>query len=261
MELVERCALLLRRRFLNETVRRHFAAVLACMLVGGSLVKELWPLPDTYLNNKRNVLNVYFVKLSWGWTFCLLLPFIALTNYVLSQSVRLVLRRLSSLLVGTVVWYLCTSFFLYVEHITGSCYDSEALLELKSQHSNRSDCKLNDGYWHGFDISGHCFLLPYCVLMIMEETSVIHDDRLERHWQKTAINVLFVALGSLTIIWVWMFFCTAIYFHDIWQKLLGTAFGITGWLVTYRWWYLKPLSPGLPPRRTSYKAKPWGYHN
>ncbi|KAM8945798.1 acyl-coenzyme A diphosphatase FITM2 [Pelodytes ibericus] len=261
MALLETSVSLCKRWILNETSRHHLVLLLTGIAVGGSLMKELWPLPDTYLSNKRNVLNVYFVKFSWAWTFWLLLPFIALTNYILTQNIGAVLRRLTSLLVGTLIWYLCTRFFLYIEHITGNCYDSEALAELRTQYADRSECKQGGGYWHGFDISGHSFLLPYCVLTILEETSVIHDDRLERHWHKRAIDALYVALGILSLIWVWMFFCTAIYFHNVWQKLIGTIFGILGWHVTYGCWYLHPYSPRLPPRRTSYETKPRSSHN
>ncbi|XP_063281672.1 acyl-coenzyme A diphosphatase FITM2 [Pelobates fuscus] len=261
MAALEGCVRLWRSLCLHGSSRRHLAALLAGIALGGSIIKELWPLPDSYLNNKRNVLNVYFVKFSWAWTFWLLLPFIALTNYALTQSVRSVLQRLSSLVVGTVIWYLCTRFFMYVEHITGNCYESEVLAELRSHHKDRHECKVNGGYWHGFDISGHSFLLPFCILTILEETSVLLDKRLERHQLGTAINALFLALGVLSIIWVWMFCCTAIYFHDVWQKMIGTSFGILGWHVTYQWWYLQPFSPGLPPGRTSKDLKPHSCNN
>uniref|UniRef100_A0A8C5WF92 Fat storage inducing transmembrane protein 2 n=1 Tax=Leptobrachium leishanense TaxID=445787 RepID=A0A8C5WF92_9ANUR len=257
----EICVSLWRILFLSETSRRHLAALLVGIALAGSLVKDFWPLPDTYLSNKRNFLNVYFVKFSWAWTFFLLLPFIALTNYALTGSLRVVLRRLSSLLVGTLIWYLCTRFFLYVEHVTGSCYNSEDLSELLPQHADRWECKWNGGYWHGFDISGHSFLLPFCILTIQEEVSVLIDKRLERHKYSVAANYFFMALGALSIVWIWMFCCTAIYFHDVWQKLIGTTFGILGWHVTYRWWYLHPLSPGLPPQRTYNDVKPQSCYN
>eukprot|EP00079_Xenopus_tropicalis_P030724 XP_012826930.1 PREDICTED: fat storage-inducing transmembrane protein 2 isoform X1 [Xenopus tropicalis] len=260
MERLENCAQMFQRRFLNESFRRHCPVLLACIVLGGSLLKELSPLPDSYWNNKRNVLNVYFVKFSWGWTLWLLLPFIALTNYKLTRSTTKVLRRLSSLLVSTLIWYLCTNLFLYIENITGSCYESEAMSDPK-EHQDRRECRLHSGYWHGFDISGHCFLLSYCILLILEETSIISNIRFERHWHRMAINAQFAALSILVIIWVWMFLCTAVYFHNIFQKVIGTAFGILAWYITYRWWYLQPISPGLPPASASRSGKEPIYRN
>ncbi|KAK9404765.1 fat storage-inducing transmembrane protein 2 [Crotalus adamanteus] len=72
---------------------------LMSFMVIGSLIKELMPLTPTYLSNKRNVLNVYFVKFAWAWTFSLLLPFVSLTNYNVLQNILPVLVRLFSLLV------------------------------------------------------------------------------------------------------------------------------------------------------------------
>ncbi|OCT60103.1 hypothetical protein XELAEV_18046123mg [Xenopus laevis] len=236
MEWLENCAQMFQRKILNEAFRRHCPSLLACIALGGSLLKELSPLPDSYWNNRRNVLNVYFVKFSWGWTLWLLLPFIALTNYKLTRSITKVLRRLSTLLVGTLIWYLCTNLFLYIEHITGSCFESEALLDPR-EHQDRRECQLHGGFWSCFDISGHCFLLSYCILIILEETSVIRSIPFERHWHRMAIN------------------------GYIFQKVMGTAFGMLAWYITYRWWYLKPISPGLPPAGASHSEKEPVYKN
>ncbi|KAM4691943.1 LOW QUALITY PROTEIN: acyl-coenzyme A diphosphatase FITM2 [Rhinophrynus dorsalis] len=246
MERIESSAVRLRKKLLSETFRCYCPVFLAGIALGGSLLKELSPLPDTYWNNKKNLFNVYFVKLSWGWTLWFLLPFIVLTNYTSTRSKRVVIRRVSSMLVSTVIWNVCTHSFMYVE-ITGSCYTSETLLKI--EHGNKMDCKHNGGYWHGFDISGHSFLLPYCILLILEETSIINYIKPESQFQKTAINALCLVLGGLSVIWT-CFFCTAIYFHNFMQNI-GTVFGILAWYVTYKWWYLMPLSPGLPTGSTS----------
>ncbi|EMP28717.1 Fat storage-inducing transmembrane protein 2 [Chelonia mydas] len=168
----------------------------------------------------------YFVKLAWAWTFWLLLPFIAITNYYLSRNVLGVLRRLGTLLVGTVVWYVCTSLFLRIEDFTGNCYKSPALDVLFQEHPSKWQCRQGGGFWNGFDISGHSFLLTYCALMIVEEMAVLHVLNTDRSPRlHVVVNALFVALSFLTLIWVWMFFCTAVYFHDFSQKLFGTLVG------------------------------------
>lgn len=256
MERLERCAHFLKAYCLTVAVRQRLYLVLLCIGITGSLFKEFSPLPDSYLNNKRNFLNVYFVKVAWAWTFWLLLPFIAVTTFCLTRNPTQVLRRLSTLLVGTVIWYVCTSFFMFIEDLTGNCYTSEALHDLREEHENKKTCMTAGGVWQGFDISGHSFLLPYCVLMIVEETAVVHELKLQRNQHiHVIVSALFVALAVLALIWVWMFFCTAIYFHDIYQKLFGTAFGLLAWYGTYQAWYLNPISPGLPPKATDLKSK------
>lgn len=49
----------------------------------------------------------------------------------------------------------------YEQH-TAQCYGAE--------HAQRHTCDLEGGKWvPGFDISGHTFLLIYCILIICEE--------------------------------------------------------------------------------------------
>ncbi|XP_018430052.1 PREDICTED: fat storage-inducing transmembrane protein 2 [Nanorana parkeri] len=247
MEWLERSSGLVQSRLLGEGLRRHTALGLACVTLGGSLLKEFWPLPDSYFNNKKNFLNVYFVKLSWGWTLSLLLPFIGLTNYIVTRSVPAVFRRISTLLVGTLIWYAFTNVFTYIENATGSCHVSETQLQNTTEHGDKRACIKSGGLWVGFDISGHSFLLPYCVLMILEEAAILRDERIKRHRMKPLIHALVVSLGVLGLIWALMFFCTSIYFHTPLQKVFGTFFGILSWYITYRLWYLKTFSPGLPP--------------
>lgn len=52
--------------------------------------------------------------------------------------------------------------FVAVEHMSAYCYGAKT--------SYRSDCASCGGKWvPGFDISGHCFLLIYSILIICEE--------------------------------------------------------------------------------------------
>ncbi|NXO80095.1 FITM2 protein, partial [Sitta europaea] len=225
--------------------------------------------PDTPLQNKRNPLNVYFVKMAWAWTLWLLLPFMALSTYELARgtlllgrarSALLVLRRLCALLVGTALWFLCTELFALVENITGHC----ALPALPGQpprpFASKRECQQHGGVWNGFDISGHCFLLSYCAMMILEEVAVLEALSIEHSSRlRLVINALLVSLCSLAVIWVFMFLCTALYFHDFSQKLLGVLIGLSAWYGTYRFWYLKPFSPGLPLPNIPLSSKKHSY--
>ena len=58
MEHLERCAWVLRGTLVRSAVRRYLPWALAASMLAGSLLKELSPLPESYLSNKRNVLNV-----------------------------------------------------------------------------------------------------------------------------------------------------------------------------------------------------------
>ncbi|XP_043945930.1 acyl-coenzyme A diphosphatase FITM2 [Protopterus annectens] len=213
----------------------------------GSVTKELVTLPPFYFTSKRNFLNMLFVKFAWGWTLVLLLPFISIVCYHVHRSVTVILQRLSALLVGTAVWYFFTWLFMFIEESTGDCYVSEVNTTL-SGYSSRSDCKKNGLFWSGFDISGHSFLLPYCALMIWEETAVIEkiNESFKSQSLRHIVIILFSLLNLLALIWCLMFLCTSFYYHDIPQKIIGTVFGMLSWYGTYLYWYQKPVSPGHP---------------
>uniref|UniRef100_A0A8D0HCY5 Fat storage inducing transmembrane protein 2 n=1 Tax=Sphenodon punctatus TaxID=8508 RepID=A0A8D0HCY5_SPHPU len=256
MEKLDRYARPLRAHLMQCWVRSWTPWVLLVLMLGGSLLKELELVPETYLSNKRNLLNVCFVKLSWAWTFWLLLPFIGVTNYHVTQNALGVLRRLSHLLVGTIIWYICTAAFMHIENLTGNCYKSPALDVLHQEHLNKQHCHQGGGFWHGFDISGHSFLLSYCALMIVEEMAVLRGLYTDRNPRLHAVvNALVLALSFLVLIWVSMFFSTALYFHDFSQKLFGALIGLSAWYGTYKFWYLKPFSPGLPPQSACLTSK------
>ncbi|XP_074536735.1 acyl-coenzyme A diphosphatase FITM2 [Halichoeres trimaculatus] len=232
-------------------IRQFFPWVFVFTSAVGSTLKELEVVPESYFSSSRNALNVYFVKVSWGWTLLLLTPFILLSNSSFSKSSSFVQRRLLSLVVATAIWYVCTETFFYIEDLTGSCFETKAMDLIRKEFTSKVSCKQAGFYWHGYDISGHSFILSYSALFIMEEMvpmAFLKTASLSA-WQRLALNLLYVALNLIVMIWVVMFFSTSLYFHDPSHKGLGTIFGLLGWYLTYRVWYLNPLSPGLPPPR------------
>lgn len=198
----------------------------------------------------------YFVKVSWGWTLLLLTPFLLLSNSPVSRSVSFLARRLLSLAVATAVWYVCTETFFYIEDATGSCFDTAASVPVKD-FTSKASCRRAGFHWDGYDISGHSFILAYSTLLIVEETApmaLVRTARLST-LPRMVLALLYVALNLIVVIWVWMFACTSVYFHDLSHKLLGTVCGLLGWFLTYRVWYLTPCSPGLPPQLQSKEQK------
>ncbi|XP_066834480.1 acyl-coenzyme A diphosphatase FITM2 isoform X1 [Anser cygnoides] len=288
MEQLERCSRSLRAGLAAGAVRRRLPWVLLGLVLLGSALKDGDLVPETPMQNKRNLLNVvvgkesrsklhrkvllgqrYFVKVAWAWTFWLLLPFIGVTTYLFAKSkflygptksILTALRRLSALLVGTAIWYVCTGLFMYIENLTGMCSTSGKHNEPRRLYATKQECHQDNGIWNGFDISGHCFLLSYCALMIVEEMAVLEGLSIDQNSKlRVVVNSLFVSLCFLTMIWVFMFVCTAVYFHDFSQKLLGALIGLSAWYVTYRVWYLKPFSPGLPLTNIPLSSKKYSY--
>ncbi|XP_064155554.1 acyl-coenzyme A diphosphatase FITM2 [Anguilla rostrata] len=242
----------------KTNIRQNFPWLFLVISVVGSIVKDMQLIPETYFSNSRNVLNVYFVKVSWGWTLLLLFPFITLSN-AHDRGLTFVLRRLCSLAVATGVWYACTHSFFFIEDYTGACYESRALEEVRLEFTSKADCRRAGLAWDGYDISGHCFILAYSALVIAEEMAPMVQLK-GSGWRGpayagAALDALYVALNAIVALWIWMFACTSVYFHDMSHKLLGTSCAVLGWYLTYRVWYTKPLSPGLPPLQTQGKRQ------
>ena len=237
------------------------------VLICGSLATDRYPLPQSYFSNKYNVFNQYFVKVGWGWTFGLLSVFIFLTSYTYCCGrMDLVRRHLSRLLVGTFFWYFWTSIFDQVEHVTGTCTSSD--------FSDKRSCFKGGFIWNGFDISGHAFLLIHCSLTIMEEMRVFQDwdkiatvikreeSKLLRNLKEVEMNDLKLAFDDLRpyitalvvwitcilLLWEVMLVCTTLYFHSIYQKMLGGAIGVLTWYLSYHILFKMKgrLSPGSP---------------
>ncbi|XP_022065386.1 acyl-coenzyme A diphosphatase FITM2 [Acanthochromis polyacanthus] len=230
-------------------VRHHFHWIFLLISGVGSVLKELELVPQTYFSSSRNALNVYFVKVSWGWTLLLLTPFLLLSNSAFSRNVSFLGRRLLSLAVATAVWYVCTETFFYIEDVTGSCFETDNLTVVNLEFTSKVACRRAGFHWSGHDISGHSFILAYSSLFIMEETAPMASLKTASlsALPRMVLNLLYVALNLIMIMWVWMFACTSVYFHEPLHKLLGTLCALMGWYLTYRVWYLKRLSPGLPP--------------
>ena len=229
------------------------------VVVVGSFLHGFQPLPQSYLSNKRNALNVYFVKFGWGWTLLVLIPFISFTSSVYtSLNPFAILKHLSRMVVAACGWYFWVNLFVYIEELTGFC-EEETLISKMSGYQEGF-------YWNGFDISGQCFLLTYSALVISEElqpklywpsimspvvqTSPENINRFQHRniarLVTPLVEVFSFFAGLLLILWEFMLVFTTIYFHTFYQKVLGALIAIFTWYITYRVWYHDALSPGMP---------------
>ena len=162
--------------------------------------------------------------------------------------------------------------FNTVESSFGSCHNfNGTLLHSPSiRVFNRRSCRLAKGYWLGFDISGHCFLLSMANLWILEELKVMrswnvlgallnvsHEEDLKSStsqiptlpnvspetvqimrsaYTRLTLNLrsVFCATACLSLLWDLMFLATIVYYHSMPSKLLGASVGVACWFICYR---------------------------
>jgi len=236
--------LLTKRYRLQEMVimkMNNKLTVLWIIFVLGSFSHDYAPLPQCYFSKPKNVFNVFFVKVGWGWTFLLVGGYIiALLIKHRIDSMAIYAKHLGRLMVETVFWFCCTSLFEIVEGYTGYCIEKSNLL-------TKIECRKSGFLWSGFDISGHSFLLVFCILIINEELNRAKNFLTRsntqaamnnsNHVETEIINVFglgikekvldgvlemfSIALMLLMLLWELMLFFTCAYFHTLIQKLFG----------------------------------------
>lgn len=242
-------------------VRRGYHLWIAAVVIFGPLL-QYYVNPRTIFANHRNFFNIKFVQSAWGWTCLFVGGFILPVTYSASGSILLTLRHLSRLAVGAAVWFSSGQLFLLIENITGSCYQPvpDGLL-LLGHLQDKSSC-LHEGHrWHGYDVSGHAFMLTYCCLTLAEEMAVFRRYLTARGAEAgVSLRLIFLLNTALLALWNFMLLCTVIYFHEYSHKIVGAALGTLCWHLTYRYWYRSHWSPGRPGHglflKTPEKQKP-----
>ncbi|KAJ3029466.1 UNVERIFIED_CONTAM: fat storage-inducing transmembrane protein 2 [Siphonaria sp. JEL0065] len=135
------------------------------------------------------------------------------------------LARLRRYTLATLFWILTTQWFFgqsildRVLHATGSCTLNQdpSITEI---YTTARSCKKSGGEWTGFDVSGHCLLLIHCGVLLLEElrvAKVVGD-----FGNSVVKGVMGVSVAFLGL-WWFLLMATAIHFHDLPEKVCGTA--------------------------------------
>ncbi|XP_073968779.1 acyl-coenzyme A diphosphatase Fitm [Rhodnius prolixus] len=246
-----------------------------------SIVVDFIPAPKISAARKDNFFNQYFVKVGWGWTLLILLPFVSVTSFVYCCGKRSkILQHVMRLAIATGFWLIWTNAFNYIESIYGRCNVRDEKLQTKSV------CLGRGFFWQSVDISGHCFLLIYSTLVMIEEarvitnwegiTDYIRDEEFARNSEENTgyranplknldndefkvlknafpkmtpfVRSLFILLTLLIIIWECMLLGTVFYYHSMLEKFLAALTAVSTWYVTYYVWFpysnIPPYLPG-----------------
>ncbi len=229
------------------------AQVTGIMVLLGSILMLLELVPETPFSDKYNPINQYLVKFSWFWTLMWLLVVMTTTSALYSGLVLSVcIRHLGRVVTSHFIWFSVTSLIEMLDNSVGEC-TSENILSQKA-------CTKEGHHWSGFDISGHIFLLTYCVLVITEEAvniklelwrefegtlSLEHRVVSKNPRLKPWLSYLYSLLGpfieplelcglALILVWMFMILATSLYFHTFMEKVLGYLVAMSAWYVTYK---------------------------
>ena len=145
-----------------------------------------------------------------------------------------------------------------IEHWTGKCVKSGILQP--TVVSKKQCLKLGFNYY-AFDTSGHSFLLTYSILVLVEEFVLLKyiysfkqytlgqkkeymnkpcyaqidfknfDKRIRYVFPCITMVTLFAS--CLSLIWDLMLIITSVYYHTIFEKVLGNLLAILNWYLVY----------------------------
>ena len=222
--------------------------ILFVMVIFASAICSISFAPQTCFDDRNNLLNRVFVKFSWGWTLLFLLPVVTLSSYVYEKASKMdVLKNLLRVAVAHAIWYVLTTVFVLLDHAVGTC--SNAAYEY------RRECHKSGSLWYGFDISGHTFLLSYCILIITEEaipvshyvwqqagniiSSISESIQLQKtyHIISPIMSILRLYGVILILLSTLMILTTNLYFHTMPEKSLGFIIAVVCWYITYHHMY------------------------
>ncbi|CAL1707717.1 unnamed protein product [Somion occarium] len=206
-----------------------------------------------YFANKKNILNIYFIKQVWAWTTA---AFFFL--FATSPRTTRTYHRVAQYFVETGVWLVFTSWFFgpslldrFVTSTGGECvlvlpsggilgvphefcYTQSTLSPTTHPALFGAPFTLPDPTWFGrprlrkgHDVSGHMFLLTMSLLFLADQLRYsfarirspsgkeesVQWSRLHRYAVFTNIVVLSVLLFSV--------YTTSVYFHTPFEKMTG----------------------------------------
>ena len=261
------------RRFTNcilQSSPLSKAVVLGLITLAGSVLKVLDVVPKTFLADKHNPLNQYMAKLSWLWTLIFILAAIILTGPLYSAlDLKVTIKHFLRVGVGHLVWFVGTSVIDLLHLYSGDCS--------QTGFATPRVCSKAGHQWLGLEISGHTFLLTYCILVITEEAANVKlelwvrfretalqdevQDKLPswtRPWFQRLFDVTDRVIPvaeiyslALVILWFIMVAATALYFHLLVDKVLGYLLGVLSWYGTYEvlyqmsWCWFCPCRPNV----------------
>ncbi|XP_030371891.1 fat storage-inducing transmembrane protein [Scaptodrosophila lebanonensis] len=239
-----------------------------------SLIGDFLPFPKTYFARSDNLFNMYFVKVGWGWTLLFTVPFLVLTALTLScgDMKNMLRHHFPRIFIATFFWFFWTKIFNIIETSYGRC--------TVRGFQTKSGCLKAGHLWHGFDISGHAFILIHSSLVLIEEARpIIKWETIKEHIRNELhnrsvkentgtnplralndeqmrtlkflytrltpiIRTLFIGMAALQLLWDIMLVGTMLYYHRMIEKVISGIIAILTWYFTYRFWY---PTPGLLP--------------
>ena len=215
------------------------------------------------------LINQNFVKWIWGWTMLVITPFAVLFAYKIqhfkrrkfsnkklksSMQYHKLIHPLTRInLLGTIIWYLFTKLKSFLYNNTGRCLienSNKAVLQASNAKSCRwltNEEKLGQqGYWTGFNLSGHSFMLNFSFMIVATELygfyqllKINYDSKSSKYSQQKTSKLLAFLKIYYHVCLFFLFLCllcvsvTYLVYHTFIEKVIGTVLALFCWQIIY----------------------------
>ena len=177
-----------------------------------------------FFSDKKNFINVIFIKWCWAWTLLLMVMFILLKLVSKSLTLRRAYLFILQLLFGSLYWYTMTTIIDGLRDNIGKCSVSDA--------NSASLCKIERGTWKYFmDISGHIFMMSFCNLFITFHLDEYKKENIEPTILEKVVIIMmksFIAMFEISMI------ATILYWHTPAEKILGVLASVLGYTILFK---------------------------
>ena len=120
----------------------------------------------------------------------------------------------------------------------------------ESVHHTKTTCYQAGHLWTGFDPSGHCFLLSWNNLFMVEEftASALPLLSSQQGGRQPGVKIKYLQLltcllSLLMFLGELMMISTSLYFHSFLEKFIGTSCGLGTWYLLYQIFYPRIFYP------------------
>jgi len=193
--------------------------------------------------------NHFFVKYIWFWTWCTILPFATAFALKIQNHSSFSFKKRSKASVnylkllqplirigifGTIVWLAFTSLKRVLYENSGRCVvqnTSKVILKATTPKLCKWFGNLDGAKWTGFNLSGHCFMLNFCTLIVLNEIEeyIYMRKRINNDALKIMYWFCLVFVGACQA----MVLVTYCMYHRPLEKIMATLLAVICWQILY----------------------------
>lgn len=219
--------------------------------------KDTPGIDDSHMLKTLVSFNHFFVKYIWFWTWCTVLPFATAyallvqshSSYNFKKRSRASVNYFKLLhpfirvgVFGSIIWAVFNVLKTFLREHTGRCVikgTSKVILKATTLKACKWYGNLDGGEWTGFNISGHCFMLNFCTLIMLNELE--EYVYMKKRINNEPLKLMYWFCAGFIVMCQSMVLITYCFYHEPLEKIAGTILAVVCWQLLYEELFKKRL--------------------